>query len=127
MDAHERLNAINEGIRRIRRIQTAIDNAERGIAGRVEKKVNKIVSAGGLNRGPGAVRVTRGDMVFRETQKEKNNPRLEGLKGALEVAKDKLKRRDNRKLKDSLEQQRMYKTHPDNPANRSHMPGSPLR
>ncbi len=111
MDAHERLNAINEGIRRIRRIQTAIDNAERGIAGRVEKKVDKIVSAGGLNRGPGAVKVTRDDMVFRETQKEKNNPRLQGLKTALEVAKDKLKRRDNRKLKDSLEQQRRYKSH----------------
>lgn len=111
MDAHERLNAINEGIQRLRRIKKSLEKAEQGIAGRVEKKVDKIVSSGGLNRTPGGVKITRDDMVFRETRKEKNNPRIKGLKGALDVAKDKLKRRDNRKLKDSLEQERRYKSH----------------
>ena len=111
MDAHERLNAINEGIQRLRRIQRSIDKAEKGIAGRVEKKVDQIVSAGGLNRSPSPVKVTRDDLVFRETQKEKNNPRLQGLKTALHVAKEKLTRRDNKKLKAALGQERRYKSH----------------
>ena len=111
MDAHERLNAINEGIRRLRRIQTSIEKAEKGIAGRVEKKVDQIVKSGGLNRSPSPVKVTRDDMVFRETQKEKNNPRLQGLKTALHVAKEKLTRRDNKKLKPALGQERRYKSH----------------
>ena len=111
MDAHERLNAINEGIQRLRRIQKSLAKAEQGIEKRVQQKVDKIVKSGGLDRSPGGVKITRDDMVFRETQKEKNNPRIQGLKGAEHVAKDKLTRRDNKKLKDSLEQQRRYKSH----------------
>jgi len=111
MDAHERLNAINEGIQRLRRIQRSLAKAEQGIEKRVQQKVDKIVKSGGLDRSPGGVKITRDDMVFRETQKEKNNPRIQGLKGAEHVAKDKLTRRDNKKLKDSLEQQRRYKSH----------------
>ena len=127
MDAHERLNAINEGIQRLRRIQRSLAKAEQGIEKRVQQRVDKIVKSGGLDRSPGGVKITRDDMVFRETQKEKNNPRIQGLKGAEHVAKDKLTRRDNKKLKDVLAQQRMYKSHPDNPAQRADMPGSPLR
>ena len=111
MDAYERLNAINEGIQRLRRIQKSLAKAEQGIEQRVQQKVDKIVKSGGLDRSPGGVKITRDDMVFRETQKEKNNPRIQGLKGAEHVAKDKLTRRDNKKLKDSLEQQRRYKSH----------------
>ena len=111
MDAHERLNAINEGIQRLRRIQKSIEKAEQGIEQRVQDKVDQIERAGGLNRSPSPVKVTRDDMVFRETQKEKNNPRLQGLKTALHVAKEKLTRRDNKKLKPALGQERRYKSH----------------
>ena len=111
MDAHERLNAINEGIQRLRRIQKSLAKAEQGIEQRVQDKVDQIERAGGLNRSPSKVKITRDDMVFRETQRERNNPRLQGLQTALQVAKDKLERRDNKKLKHSLEQNRRYKSH----------------
>ena len=127
MDAHERLNAINEGIQRLRRIQKSLAKAEQGIEKRVQQKVDQIVKSGGLDRSPGGVKVTRGDMEFKQRQIEKNNPRILGLKGAEHIAKDKLTRRDNKKLKDVLQQQRMYKSHPDNPANQADRPGSPLR
>ena len=114
MDAHERLNAINEGIQRLRRIQRSLAKAEQGIEKRVQQKVDKIVKSGGLDRSPGGVRVTRGDMVFKQRAKEENSPRIQGLKAAEQVAKDKLMRRDNKKLRAVLNQQRLYKSHPDN-------------
>ena len=115
MDAHERLNAINEGIQRIRRIEKSIDKEEKGIAKRVQDKVDQIVKSGGLDRGgytsDDGIRVTRDDMVFRQTNRERRSPRLQGLRSALATARDKLVRRDNRKLKAALGQERRYKAH----------------
>mgnify|MGYP005989899229 CR=1 FL=1 len=114
MDPYERLNAINEGIQRLRRIQKSLAKAEQGSEERVQQKVDQIVKSGGLNRAPGGMKVTRGDMVFKQRAIERNNPRIQGLKAAEQVAKDKLERRDNKKLRAVLNQQRLYKSHPDN-------------
>jgi len=104
MDAYERLNAINEGIQRLRRIQRSLAKTEQGIADRVQNKVDKIVKSGGLDR-EGGVQVTRDDMVARQIYKERKGPRLQGLRSALATARDKLVRRD-KKLKPDLTKER---------------------